>query len=126
MSITSITFLDQFYPNEMFCFTNYEETSFPFCDTLDLTIFLESLEIDNVYVVTFEFIYSTLMYSEDTPTINLCKPILITKNSSPKVISKFLNDRIRLACNVHYLEDIVLDNTDRPSVLVHYAKINLF
>jgi hypothetical protein len=72
------------------------------------------------------------MYEEDNPIINLSKPILISKNSYPKVISDFLNLKIYEACILHYLDESILDSNyfpnkeDRPGIIVNYAKINIF
>ena len=127
MSINNITYLDQIIPNRMFCFTNSLNTEFLFCDFIEVTKFLNTLEHNQAYVVTFDFIYSILMYNEDVPTINLSKPILITKNSNPETISIFLKERVILACNIHYLDESNLDNQlDGISVIVNYSKINLF
>jgi hypothetical protein len=71
------------------------------------------------------------MYEEDCPIISLSKPILITKNSNSRVISKFIIERVKLACDIHYLDDSILEcgsdkNHDGPGVIVNYSKINLF
>ena len=129
MSIKSITFLDQIIPHSLFCFSESLSTRFYFNDTLEVRYFLNTLEIDQVYVITFEFISSWMMYSDDTPVIALNKPILITKNSDPTVISEFLQDRITAACECHFLDETILKHTDihdGPGVLVNYSKIKLF
>jgi|ERR1700760_1726582 len=127
MTINNITFLDQIIPNGMFCFTNNLSTVFHFCDSIEITKFLNTLEHDQAYVVTFDFIYSTLMYNEDVPTINLSKPIIITKNSNPETISNFIKERVILACNIHYLEESMLESNnlsnklDAPGIIVNYC-----
>jgi len=127
MTITNITFLEEIIPNKMFVFTNSLTKEFYFCDIIEVTKFLSSLEKDQAYVVTFDFIYSILMYADDTPTISLGKPILITKNSDPEVISNYLKDKVILACNTHYLNYPNMgDPIDGIAVIVNYAKINLF
>jgi hypothetical protein len=50
-------------------------------------------------------IYSWLTYEEDTPVIILSKPFLVTKESDPLIISKYLQYRIHLACSSFLLED---------------------
>ncbi len=73
-----------------------------------------------------------MIFNEDDPFISLSKPILITKNSSPKVISDFLKNKITNACNLYYLDESIwesnyLFNTlDTPGIMVNYSKINLF
>jgi len=80
-------------------------------------------------VVTFEFVTSLMVYNEETPVITLSKPILITKNSNPKIISDYLKERIDLVIDIYYLDDSILDshnNPDGPAVIVNYSEINLF
>jgi hypothetical protein len=68
------------------------------------------------------------MHDDDTPIISLGKPILITKNSDPKVNSNYLKDRIDLAIDSYYLDDTILEyeKVDGPGVIINYSKINLF
>lgn len=134
MSITNITYLDKIIPNNMFCFTNSDKARLYFNDNLELKLFLNNLDHDSVYVVTFELILSWLAYDENLPIIILSKPILITKNSNPEVISKFIKNRIYDACNLYYLDESLFefksDNMcnieDAPGVLIKYKEINLF
>lgn len=129
MSITNITYLNQLIPNTMFTSNNSSQSIFLFSDILEVTKFLSSLEIDQAYVITFDFIISSLTYYEDSPVISLSKPILVTKNSSPSLISNFLKDRISLACDNYYLDDNILSmfsTQDGPCVIVNCSKINLF
>lgn len=65
------------------------------------------------------------MFEEDSPVLNLSKPILVTRNSNPKLITNFIKDRIRLACDTYYLDDTILemaeysDNySDKPGVSI--------
>jgi hypothetical protein len=65
----------------------------------------------------------------DAPVFILNKPILITTNSNPRVISDFLQSRINAAFEAHFLDETILEmeeSHDGPGVLVNYAKINLF
>jgi len=128
MTNNNITFLEQIIPNNLFCSTNAQKERLYLSDTLEITQFLLTLEHDTVYVVTFDFIFSWMMYDEDQPVISLTKPILITKNSNPRVISKYLNNRIYEACNYYYLDDssLDLDKNNAPGILINYSKINLF
>jgi len=69
------------------------------------------------------------MYDEDGPSINLGKPILITKNSNPKIISNYLNARINMMIDTFYLDDSILisngkNNPDGTAVIANYSKIN--
>jgi hypothetical protein len=125
-------FIDQIIPNNLYISNNSSFIRLYFTDRLEIQHFLADLESDQAYVVTFEFVYSWLQYDEDSPIINLSKPILVTKSSNPRLISNFLNERIRLACDSYYLDETVLEdysNTnkeDKPGVILRYAKINLF
>jgi hypothetical protein len=66
------------------------------------------------------------MFEEDSPVLNLFKPILVTRNSNPRLITNFIKDRIILACDTYYLEDTVLemiecsDYSDKPGVIIKY------
>jgi hypothetical protein len=90
MSINRITYLDQFYKTGIFNLQNPDFKNFLFSDWLEVTKILNGLENDTIYVVSFEFILSWETYDEDSPVITLSKPILVTKNSNPKLIAKFL------------------------------------
>jgi hypothetical protein len=74
-------------------------------------------------------VISWLAYEEDSPVINLTKPILITKNSDPTLISNLIKSRIRLACDNYYLDENImemLNKNDGAGVIVNHTKINLF
>jgi len=132
MTITNITYLDQFYPHNLAIFNNPSINRLYFNDYIEITQFLRSLEPDKIYVLTFDFVVSWLMFEEDSPVLNLSKPILVTKNSNPRLISNFIKDRIRLACDTYYLDDTILemiecsDNSDKPGVIIKYNEINIF
>jgi len=133
MSINKITYLNTILPNNLFLFNNSSKIRLYFNDYLEIIHFLGSLEQDKVYVLTFELVVSWFLFEEDSPVLNLSKPILVTKNSNPKLIFKFINDKIRLACDTYYLDDTILemiecsDNyEDKPGVIIKYAEIKLF
>jgi hypothetical protein len=125
MSIKNITYLDQILENRLFIFNNPSIEWLHFSDYIEIKSFLDSLEIDKTYVITFDFIISWLSYDEDSPVINLSKPILITKNSNPRLIADFIKSRIILACDNYYLDDSIIDK-DGLGVIVKYDQINLF
>jgi hypothetical protein len=114
----------------MFLSNNSYIDRFYFNDSIEIKHFLKNLEIDTVYVATLEFVYSEMLIDEEDPIILLSKPILITKNSNPTVISKFIIEKIRLVCDIYFLEDEILTckqgNKDGPGVIIKYSKINLF
>jgi hypothetical protein len=72
---------------------------------------------------------SWFIYEEDSPVISLSKPILISKNSNPRLISNFINNQVRLACDNYYLDESKMDmmiDKDGPGVIVKYNEINIF
>jgi hypothetical protein len=102
-----------------------------FSDIIELKLFLRNLEIDKVYVLTFELTLTDLESDEeDSPVITLCKPILVTKSSCPILLSEFLLHQINLAdekfdLNYEMLKSMTL-NKGAPLVLIKYNQINLF
>ncbi len=128
-SINRITYLEDFFNHDICILLNPEVTIFNFSDSLEVKTILENLMQDKIYVVTFEFICSFTTYNEDAPTINLSKPIIITKNSNHQTISKFIYSRIDECVNTFYLEDSLIFNKnkeDGPGVIVKYQEINIF
>jgi len=129
MTIDNITYLDQLHPNKLFVFSNPIISRFYFNDYLEVKHFLNTLEVDKTYVITFEFILSLLLFEEDSPVLILSKPILITKNSNPRIISNFIKNQVRIACDNYYLDENIMDmmiDQDGPGVIVKYNQINLF
>jgi hypothetical protein len=116
MTINNITFLETIIPNNMFCSANAVITRFYFTDALEVRKFLESLEIDTVYVVTFDFVYSWLAHDDDCPLITLTKPILLTKNSNPLLIYNYLQTRIGKACDAYFLDEEMIDKLDKKNI----------
>ena len=124
MSINRITFFKEFYSGELFLINNPYTEILQFQDTIELTKVLSNLEIDKVYVVTFDFVRLMI---DLTPTIRLSEPILITKNSTPRILSEFIQNKITLACNSFNLDDSLLEYTNYgPGVIMKYKEINLF
>jgi hypothetical protein len=67
------------------------------------------------------------MYDSDGPVIFLSKPILITKNSNPKLLSNFIDERLGDMLNTFHLDESIIERTndDGASILVKYKEINL-
>jgi hypothetical protein len=131
MSINKITYLQDVIPNKFFVFSDYDYTLFYFSDSLDIKLFLQELEIDKAYVVTFELIISEIIDTENPPVITLSKPILVTKNSNPLLITKFINNQLAKADNNYNLDyDLLINMRDGgktvPYIIVKYNQINLF
>ena len=129
MSLNKITYLDQILENKILIISDPYTDIFYFNDSLEIHQFLERLEKDKVYVLSLEFILTLLTYDDDSPIITLSKPILITKNSNPRTISKFIKERIDLMIDSYFLDDERIQNLgshDGPCVLLKYREINLF
>ena len=130
MSINKITYLSQFFTFNFFAFTNPEFAWFYFSDIIEIKLFLKNLKVEKCYVLIFELIMSEITEDEDTPVITLNDPILVTKNSNPDLISKFLLNRISLAdekfeLNYNLIKNMRLDK-GAPYIRVKYNEINLF
>ena len=59
-------------------------------DTERISEILETLEIDKSYLFSFDFIHDANGFVIGDPSIVLSKPILISKESNPELISNFL------------------------------------
>lgn len=129
--INKITYLDQFNKYKYFIFANYLFHPLYFADFIEIKQFLDLLEIDKVYVLTLDLhITYCSDEDEDNPVISLTKPILVTRNSSPFLISKFILNRMNKADEALELQlDVLRDmrlTKGAPYVLVKYNQINLF
>lgn len=132
MTLNKRTYLETIIPNNMFLFSNSKSISLEFWDSFEILKFLNTLESDTAYVVTFEFVYSWLSYELNGPFITLSKPILITKNSNPRVIAIFLKEKIQKSVKLYSLDSDIVNNTkvnkvlDSSRVIVKYNSINLY
>lgn len=130
MSINNITYLSQFTALGFFIFTNPELAWFYFTDYLEVKLFLSHLDSEKCYVLTFELFLIEPYDEDDIPVITLCNPILVTKNSNPILISKFLLNKISLADDRFDLDyDLIKNmrlNKGAPYIRVKYKEINLF
>jgi hypothetical protein len=68
---------------------------------------------------------------DDVSCITLSKPIIITKNSNPEVLSKFILNQIRIADEKFSLDyDLIsnmrLSDLTAPYVSIKYREINIF
>ena len=94
MSTNKITFLHDIYPDSICFLNNPKSAILHINDFLEWRTFLNYLEIDKVYVVSLEYVPFWGLFDSDYPIITLSEPILITKNSSPETISKFVKKQI--------------------------------
>ncbi len=130
MSINKITYLSQFVPFNFYIFTNPQLAWFYFSDIIEIKLFLRNLEVGKCYVLTFELFLSEIYDEEDSPVITLTDPILVTCNSNPILISKFLLNRITLAderfdLDYELIKNMRLDK-GAPYIRVKYDQINIF
>lgn len=129
MSINKITCLDQFHPNTFSVFTNPSHYMLETLSLSEFKDFIDSLEAEKAYVATFYFLTSWYTYDEDDPGISLTKPIIITKNSNPILISNLISNRIGVIISNYYFDDGILDNLGKPEgpgVIIKYIEINIF
>lgn len=129
MSINNITYLKEIYPHGFIFFNTPKISKFLFTDYLEINSFLKNLEDGKSYVVSLEFVITWCYYKDNSPVITLSDPILITKNSNAKLISKFIRTRISIACDNYLIdEDItnMLIQAEGPGVICKYNEINLF
>lgn len=129
MSIDRITYLDDFIKYDVCIFNDCHFRFLEFSDNLEIKNFLSELIKNRIYVVNLEFVYSVLIYNENSPTINLSKPILIVKNSNPDILSKFIHERINNCIETFYLDDSLFytgNKNDRPAVIIKFNEINIF
>jgi hypothetical protein len=122
MSINRITCLEDFIKYDVCIFNDCHFRFLEFSDNLEIKNFLSELIEDRIYVVNLEFVYSVLIYNENSPTINLSKPILIVKNSNPDILSKFIHERINNCIETFYLDDSLFytgNKNDRPAVIIN-------
>ena len=129
ISINRITYLEDFIEHDICIFNDCHFRILEFSDNLEIKDFLSELRDDQIYAVILEFVYSSLTYSDEGPTILLSKPIIITKNSNPDMLSKFIHDRINNCINTFYLDDSLFytgNKNDRPGVIIKFNQINLF
>jgi hypothetical protein len=132
MSINRITYLDQIHTCKYFIFADYLSHPLYFADFIEVKQFLELLEYDKIYVLTLDLIVTNFSDEDidDNPVISLTNPILVTRNSNPILISKFILNRIykvddHLDLNLDLLRDIRLFNGP-PYILIKYNQINLY
>jgi len=129
ISISRVSYLEELLKYDTCIFNDCHFRILEFSDNLEIKNFLSELEEDKIYVVILEFIYSFLTYNEEGPTINLAKPILVTKNSNPDILSKFIHERINDCINTFYLDDSLFytgNKNDRPVVKIKYNEVILF
>lgn len=131
LSVNKITYLEDIYEENQLQII-YLRTGFInrfyFNDAKEISDFLENLEENKSYLITFELILSWTQHEDGYPVINLSKPFLITKNSNPHLISNFIKERIGLACDSYLLNEDIIDmmvGPDTPGIIVKYSQIKI-
>jgi hypothetical protein len=117
--------LDQFYPNGIFLYSEPKIEILTILDVIEISDFLVNLK-SKIYVVSFEFITNIDTYDVDLPNLILSKPVLITTNSNPDLLMKFLRAKIELAFKTFYLDEDLIEKLSNSGVLIKYKPINLF
>jgi len=131
LSHDKITFFDEKFGNDdpdssIIYITNSSISWFSFFDLNEISDFLDNLEYNKTYIISFDLIFDFLSYEVGDPSIILTKPILINKETNPKLISNFLNERVKTSCYSYDLDVSCLKDNEGPGILVRYKEINLF
>jgi hypothetical protein len=133
LSVTKITFIDELIgddnvnPTDIIFINNSHITWLHFIDFQELLDLLSLLDNNKAYVISFDLIFDKLSFSLGNPSLNLTKPILISKNSNPWLISSYLQERIRMACDLYNLDESCLaKGVDGPGLLVKYKEFNIY
>jgi hypothetical protein len=122
MSRNNLTFLHDLIPSfdGIHIFTNTTDEVFYLFDSLEISVFLDGLENDKVYLISLALCNSAYKYEAGDPLISLSTPFLITKNSNPDTISSYLYSQAIKACITYQMEDDISIN-----VRISYREINL-
>jgi len=56
--------------------------------------------------------------------IYICDPILINKDSSPLLLTQFINDRLNVMIDFYYLDDSIINSKD-SIIIVKFTEIEL-
>lgn len=106
MSINKITYFRDIFHHDIFILNNSDSSIFHFADKLEVKGFINDfIEIDKVYVVVFELVLSFDTFDSGGPYIVLSDPILLSRNSNPELISKFIHHKINVCCNRYNFEE---------------------
>ena len=125
MTINRITYLSDVMPHIHCYLSNSLSCYFYFNDYIEVKKFLDQLEKNQVYVITLDlasdlvgtynssFNHEQTLEEDNTPNISLSKPILVTSNSDPNLISNYILNRLKLASIIYNLEE---DHDDKAGV----------
>jgi hypothetical protein len=68
----------------------------------EMSNFLDTLDINENYLVNIEFIPDISEWDSDAPMMILSKTFLINRNSSATTITKFINERLEYMVDYYY------------------------
>jgi hypothetical protein len=122
LSISKISYFEE---KEIYSVDQKFETQiFKFWE-LELKDFINNLENNENYVVSIEFIpYFSELISEP-PRLFISKPILINKHSSPTLISKFIDERLKFLVKYFDMNINILEISENDSrIFMMYQKVN--
>jgi hypothetical protein len=130
LSINKINYIDDFMdeddPTSIIYFRDFIISWFYFFDFKEISDLLDCLDYDKAYIISFNLILDVSGYDLDQPSIILSKPILISKKSNPWLISRHLNEQVRIACESYNLDESCLkQGNESPAILIRYKEINL-
>jgi len=126
-SVTKISFLedllneDQNYNYDIIYFRKPNLIWLKFGDFIEIMNVLSLLQDNKAYVATFDLILDQSGFEFADPTIKLGPPLLISKDSNPWLISKYLVSKVSKACNSFDLND-----QNEVSILLKYKEIKVF
>lgn len=93
--------------------------------TKDITIFLDNLNENDNYWLSLSFYPNIEAYKNDEGIkMYICDPILINRDSSPILLSKFIMNRLNLMIDLYYLDDSIFDSNDSV-IITEYTEIEL-
>jgi hypothetical protein len=127
LSINKITYLEDIlnekenYHLNIFFLRKPNLLWLSFSDYKEIMNLLCLLDHNKAYIVTFDLILDQSGYQLGDPSIILGSPILISKDSNPWLISKYLSSKVVKSCNSYDLND-----QTEVSILVKYREIIVF
>jgi hypothetical protein len=93
--------------------------------TGDLTDFINSLNEDDNYWVSFSFYPTITGYNiDDGMQLFISDPILINKDSNPLLLTQFIMDRLHKMIDFYYLDDSIINNND-GIIIIKFTEIEL-
>ena len=93
--------------------------------TLDITNFINNLNEEDNYWISLSFYPDISVYNIDgAMQIYICDPILINKDSSPLLLTQFINDRLNVMIDFYYLDDSIINSKD-SIIIVKFTEIEL-